>query len=155
MPRPIEHRAHLDADPATVHDLLVDVAAWPAWSPHVASSEPSSGRCEGGMTIRTRAFFSPAVTPMHVDWVREGEGMGWHSRALGHTLRYEDRVAPAPGGGTDVHFVARLEGPAAGLLTAVARPLSALGMRRRVARLGRVAQVVDARTAGPAGGRPR
>jgi hypothetical protein len=145
MPRAIEHRAHLDADPRTVHDLLTDIAAWPAWSPHVASSTPASGRCAAGMTVGTRAFFSPVVTPMHVDWVREGEGMGWHSTALGHRLDYEDRVAPAPGGGTDVHFTARLDGPLAGVLTVLARPLSRLGMRRRIARLGRVAAAVDAR----------
>ncbi|WP_230316062.1 hypothetical protein [Conexibacter sp. W3-3-2] len=82
---------------------------------------------------------------MHVDWVREGAGMGWHSRALGHVLRYEDRVVAAVGGGTDVHFVARLEGPAAGLLTALARPFSTLGMRRRIERLGRVAAAVGPR----------
>lgn len=145
MTSPIEHRAHLDASPATVHDLLTDIAAWPAWSPHVASCDPPAGRCADGMTIATRAFFSPVPTPMHVDWVRPGEGMGWHSRALGHTLRYEDRVTPAAGGGTDVHFVARLDGPAAGLLTALTRPFSTLGMRRRIARLGRVARVVDER----------
>ncbi len=145
MPRPIEHRAHLDAPPEVVHDLLTDIAAWPAWSPHVASSDPATGRCTDGMTIATRAFFSPVVTPMVVDWVREGEGMAWHSRAFGHTLSYEDRVRPAPGGGTDVQLLARLDGPAAGLLTRLARPLSAFGMRRRVARLGRVAGLVAAR----------
>jgi hypothetical protein len=104
-----------DARPEIVHALLTDIAAWRLWSPHVASVRPDHGTVRAGQTVATRAFFSPAVTPMHVDWVRPGEGMGWHSRAAGHTLTYENRVEPLPGGGTRIAFSAQVDGPAAGL----------------------------------------
>jgi len=144
-----------DADPRTVHALLTDIAAWRLWSPHVASVAPGHGTVRPGQTVATRAFFSPAVTPMHVDWVRPGEGMGWHSRAAGHRLTYENRVEPLAGGGTRIAFTARIDGPAAKGLTAVAAPLSRLGMRRRMARLARLALLVQRQAGGgggPAGG---
>jgi hypothetical protein len=144
-----------DADPQTVHALLTDIAAWRLWSPHVASVVPDHGTVQPGQTVATRAFFSPAVTPMHVDWVRPGEGMGWHSRAAGHTLTYENRVSPLAGGtGTCIAFTARVDGPAAGAVTALAAPLSRLGMRRRIARLARLALLVQGQAgAGGGGGR--
>jgi len=155
-PQPIT--ASLDvpaADPRTVHALLTDIAAWRLWSPHVASVAPDHGTVHPGQTVATRAFFSPAVTPMHVDWVRPEEGMGWHSRAAGHTLTYENRVEPLAGGGTRVAFTARIEGPAAGVLTVLAAPLSRLGMRRRMTRLARLTLLVQRQAAegeGPARG---
>lgn len=135
------------ADPGTVHALLTDIAAWRLWSPHVASAVPAEGTVRAGQTVATRAFFSPAVTPMHVDWVRPGEGMGWHSRAAGHRLTYVNRVEPLPGGGTRIAFAARVDGPAAGILTALAAPFSRLGMRRRMARLARLALLVQRQAA--------
>jgi len=143
-----------DARPEIVHALLTDIAAWRLWSPHVASVAPDHGTVRAGQTVSTRAFFSPAVTPMHVDWVRPGEGMGWHSRAAGHRLTYENRVESLPRGGTRIAFSARVEGPAAGLVTALAAPISRLGMRRRMTRLARLALLVQRQAAeeGPAGG---
>jgi hypothetical protein len=144
-----------DADPRTVHALLTDIAAWRLWSPHVASVAPDHGTVQAGQTVATRAFFSPAVTPMHVDWVRPGEGMGWHSRALGHALTYENRVEPLPGGGTRIAFSAQVSGPAAGAVRALAAPVSRLGMRRRMTRLARLALLVQRQAAqddGPVGG---
>ncbi len=150
MPTPPPITASLevpDADPQTVHALLTDIAAWRLWSPHVASVVPGHGMVRAGQTVATRAFFSPAVTPMHVDWVRPGEGMGWHSRAAGHELRYENRVEPLAGGGTRIAFSARVDGPAARLITALATPVSRLGMRCRMARLARLAVLVQRQAA--------
>jgi hypothetical protein len=144
-----------DARPEIVHALLTDIAAWRLWSPHVASVRPDRGTVRAGQIVATRAFFSPAVTPMHVDWVRPREGMGWHSRAAGHALTYENRVEPLPGGGTRIAFSAQVDGPAAGVVTALAAPLSRLGMRRRIARLARLALLVQRQAAsdgGTAGG---
>jgi hypothetical protein len=144
-----------DARPEIVHALLTDIAAWRLWSPHVASVRPDHGTVRAGQTVAPRAFFSPAITPMHVDWVRPGEGMGWHSRAAGHTLTYENRVEPLPGGGTRIAFSAQVDGPAAGVVGALATPLSRLGMRRRIARLARLALLVQRQAAsggGTAGG---
>jgi hypothetical protein len=157
MPPPLPIFADLDvpdARPEIVHALLTDIAAWRLWSPHLASVAPDHGTVRAGQTVSTRAFFSPAVTPMHVDWVRPGEGMGWHSRALGHRLLYENRVEPRPGGGTRIAFLARVDGPAAGVVTTLAGPVSRLGMRRRMTRLARLALLVQRQSAGagPAGG---
>ncbi len=136
-----------DARPQVVHALLTDIAAWRLWSPHVASVHPGHGTVRAGQTVATRAFFSPAVTPMHVDWVRPGQGMGWHSRAAGHALTYENRVEPLPGGGTRIAFSAQVDGPAAGVVAALAAPFSRLGMRRRIARLARLALLVQRQAA--------
>lgn len=47
--------------PALVHDLLVDVAAWRLWAPHVASVTPGHGRVTAGWRARARARISLAV----------------------------------------------------------------------------------------------
>ena len=151
-PEPITYALEVpDADPQVVQRLLTDIAAWRLWSPHIASVVPDHGTVRPGQTVSTRAWFSPAVTPMHVDWVRPGEGMGWHSRAAGHRLTYENRVVPLRRGGTCISFTARVEGPAAGAITAVAAPLSRLGMRRRIARLARLALLVQHQAAAGGG----
>lgn len=144
MPRAIRTSLDVAAAPEVVHDLLTDIAAWATWSPHVASVSPDHGRVAPGDVVATRAFFAPVATPMHVDAVEPGRGLTWHTTALGHTLRYENRVEPgATGLGTArLVFTARIEGPGARVLTAVAAPLSALGQRRRMARLARLAELV-------------
>lgn len=132
------------ASPATIHRLLVDITAWKLWSPHVASVEPAAGTLSPGDVVRTRAFFSPVVTPMHVDWVRDGQGIGWHTDGpAGVTLRYENRVEPAEGGGAKLVWEATLEGAGAAALEAVTKPLSALGQRRRMQRLTALAELVE------------
>ena len=146
MPAEIRSEAVVAAAPETVHELLVDIASWALWSPHIASVEPERGQVAAGDVVQTRAFFSPAATAMHVDEVMPARGLRWHSTALGHRLSYENRVEPAPGGAR-VTFVARIDGPAAGPLTLLTRSLSALGQRRRIARLGGLATLVEQRRA--------
>jgi hypothetical protein len=70
---------------------------------------------------------------------RTGSRNGWETPALGHVLRYEQRVEPIAGG-SRVAFGARVDGPLGSPLTALARPLSAFGQRRRLARLGALAE---------------
>lgn len=149
MPDLIASERTVAAPSALVHDLLTDIAAWRVWSPHVASAVPARGHVAEGDVVRVRAWFSPAVTAMHVTWARPDEGMGWESRALGHVLRYEQRIAPAAGGGAHVSFSARVEGPAGSWLTRAARPLSALGQRRRLRRLAALAEALAARAEAP------
>ena len=132
------------APPAVVHDLLCDVSAWALWSPHIASVEPASGRVDAGWSGGVRAWFSPRPVEMVVDAAPPAGGLRWHSTALGHTLRYENRVEPL-GEGSMVTFSARVEGPAGELLTAAARPFSAFGQRRRLRRLDALARLVAAR----------
>lgn len=130
------------APPARVHALICHVEAWALWSPHVASVDPPRGRLHPGWRGRVRAFFSPVPTEMVVDAVHPDGGMEWHSRGLGHVLRYENRVAPE-GAGSRVTFTARVDGPLGPVLTRLAAPLSALGQRRRLARLDRLASLLE------------
>lgn len=127
------------ASPEAVHDLLTDVAAWRLWSPHISWTDPTDGHVAAGWRGQVKAWFSPVPTEMHVTWAQPGQGMKWETTGLGHTLRYEQRIDPAPEG-SHVRFSARLEGPAGAVLTRIAEPLSALGQRRRLARLATLAE---------------
>jgi len=122
-----------------VHALLTDVEAWKLWSPHIVAVEPSRGSVAAGWSGRVRAWFSPVPTTMTVTWAEPGRGMGWETPGLGHTLRYEQRIEPVPGG-CRVTFSAQVVGPLGAMLTRVAAPLSALGQRRRLARLAALAE---------------
>ncbi len=144
--RPIASSRPVAAPPAVVHRLLADVEAWALWSPHVAEVRPATGTVAAGWRGQVRPWFAPRPTTMVVDAADPGAGLLWHSPGFGHTLRYEHRVAAA-GDGSVVTFTARVEGPLGGLLTALARPVSAFGQRRRLARLDHLARLV-ARTAG-------
>ena len=126
------------APPAVVHDLLVDVAAWPLWSPHVLSTDPASGRVHPGWRGRVRPWFGPASTMEVTEVVPDG-GMRWRTRALGHELAYTQLVV-AHGGGSRVTFTAAVTGPAGALVQRLASPLSAFGQRRRLERLGLLAE---------------
>lgn len=127
--------------PELVHALLVDIEAWPVWSPHIASAEPSTGRVRTGSRVLVRPWFSPTASEMRVTWEAPGEGMDWESFGLGHALRYRQRIEPE-GDGARVRFEARVEGRLGALLTRLARPLSAYGQRRRITRLARLAELM-------------
>lgn len=130
------------ASPATVHELLVDVDAWSVWSPHVASVEAHDRRVTPGWTGATRAFFSPGATKMVVDDVRPSGGYAWHSTLGPWRLDYDNAVAPSEEGST-LRFTAELRGPAAEVIERLVAPISALGQRRRMARLARLAEFVE------------
>lgn len=136
------------ADPALVHDLLVDIAAWRVWSPHIAATEPTSGRVDTGSTIQVRPWYAPRPARMVVTWTEPGRGMAWESTALLHRLLYQQRVEAHPEG-TRVSFSARVQGPLGELLTALARPLSAFGQRRRLGRLAVLAELEAQRGSRP------
>ncbi len=145
--RVIVTEREIAAPPELVHALLTDVAAWRLWSPHIAWVEPAAGQVEAGWRGRVRAWFAPVATEMLVTWAEPGGGMDWESTGLGHVLRYRQRIAPAPDGAR-VRFEAEVVGPAGGLATRLARPLSALGQRRRLERLARLAEFTARRRDG-------
>ncbi len=130
------------ASPATIHELLVDVDAWNVWSPHVASVETSERRVRPGWTGSTRAVFSPGATSMIVDEVRPDGGYSWHSTLGPWRLDYENAVVPA-NDGSMLRFTAELRGPAAEIIERLVAPLSALGQRRRMVRLARLAELME------------
>ena len=150
----IRSRRDVAAPAPLVHDLLVDVGAWGLWSPHVARVEPSSGRVAAGQRLMVRPWFGPP-TRMDVEVVVEERGMTWSTPAAGHVLRYEQQVEPTGDASCRVTFTAQVEGPAGSLVTRVAAPLSALGQRRRLARLGALAELLHGRDgAGSSAGSP-
>lgn len=132
---------------ATVHDLLVDVDAWAVWSPHVARVDAAERRLRDGWYGRTRAFFSPVATPMAVDEVRPDGGYTWHAAVGPWRLDYDNAVVADPRGGSVITFSADLQGPAAEVIERAVAPLSALGQRRRMTRLRRLAELVERRAA--------
>ena len=115
------------AAPATVvHAVLTDVRAWRLWSPHVARG--------------------PA-TRMDVTWCEPGRGIRWASTAAGYRLEYADLIDPdaVDGDSPDrctVTMTAQLSGPAGGTVERAVAPLSAYGQRRRLERLGALAEYV-------------
>jgi len=129
---------HVEAPPELVHELLVDVAAWPLWSPHVLRTDPPSGLVHPGWRGRVRPWFGPATT-MEVTEVVPGGGMRWRTRTLGHELAYAQLVT-GEGTGARVAFTATVTGPAGALVQRLAAPLSAFGQRRRLQRLGLLAE---------------
>ncbi|MGI9540249.1 MAG: SRPBCC family protein [Miltoncostaeaceae bacterium] len=137
--RPIASSRQIAAPPQVVHELLTSIEAWRLWSPHVASVEPPHGRVEEGWKGQVRAWFAPVPTTMIVTRVVEDGGIEWETPWLGHRLSYRQRIESAPAG-SRVDFEARVEGPLAGPIAAVARPLSALGQRRRLGRLAALAE---------------
>ena len=130
------------ARPATLHELLVDVDAWPVWSPHVASVEAAERRVTNGWKGATRAFFAPGATSMVVSEVRPDGGYSWHSTLGPWRLEYDNAVEP-DGDGSVLRFTAELSGPAAPFVERLVAPLSGLGQRRRMARLARLAELVE------------
>ena len=134
----------IGAPPEVVHALLCDVDAWAVWSPHIAQVRPAHGTAQPGARFAVRAWFSPRPVDMVVDAADPGRGLRWHSSAAGHTLRYENAVEADGAAASRVRFSARIEGPLSAALTALARPLSALGQRRRLGRLDALARFAAA-----------
>lgn len=130
------------AAPATIHELLIDVDAWSIWSPHVAAVDTAERRVGLGWTGATRAVFAPGATSMIVDDVRPDGGYNWHSTLGPWRLDYDNAVVPTSDGST-LRFTAELRGPAAGVIERLVAPLSALGQRRRMVRLARLAELVE------------
>lgn len=74
-----------------------------------------------------------------------GEGIRWRTRAFGYELHYRDGVEAVVPDATRVVFEAQLDGPGAKALERLVAPLSALGQRRRIRRLGALAELLTAR----------
>ena len=136
------------APAAVVHAVLTDVRAWRLWSPHIARVDASAQVIDAaGWSGLVKPWFGPA-TRMDVTWCEPGRGIRWTSTAGGYRLDYEDLVEPA-GDGCTVTMTARLDGPAGGLLERGVAPPSAYGQRRRLERLGALAQYVHGWASAP------
>jgi hypothetical protein len=130
------------APAAVVHAVLTDVRAWRLWSPHVARVDAAEQVIDAaGWSGLVKPWFGPA-TRMDVTWCEPGRGIRWTSAAGGYRLEYADLIDPGPAGGCTVTLSAQLSGPAGGTLERAVAPLSAYGQRRRLERLGTLAEYV-------------
>jgi hypothetical protein len=128
------------APAAVVHAVLTDVRAWRLWSPHVArvdAAEQVVGAA--GWSGLVRPWFGPA-TRMDVTWCEPGRGIRWESAAGGYRLAYADLIDPEPDERCTVTMTAELTGPAGASVERIVAPLSAFGQRRRLERLGALAE---------------
>ena len=139
--RVIRSERSVAAPAAVVHAVLTDVRAWRLWSPHIARVDAPEQMIEAaGLERLVKPWFGPA-TRMDVTWCEPGRGIRWTSTAGGYRLDYEDLIDPA-GDGCTVTMTAQLDGSAGGLLERGVAPLSAYGQRRRLERLGALAEYV-------------
>jgi hypothetical protein len=128
------------APAAVVHAVLTDVRAWRLWSPHIARVDTTEQVVEGaGWSGLVKPWFGPA-TRMDVTWCEPGRGIRWTSMAGGYRLEYADLVDPDSAGRCTVTMTAELSGPAGRSVEKVVAPLSAYGQRRRLERLGTLAE---------------
>lgn len=130
----------VDAPATVVHAVLTDVRAWRLWSPHVARVDTTEQVIDAaGWSGSVKPWFGPA-TRMDVTWCEPGRGIRWTSSAGGFRLDYEDLIDPVGVQACTVEMTARLTGPAGGLVERGVAPLSAYGQRRRLERLGALAE---------------
>lgn len=130
---------------AVVHAVLTDVAAWRLWSPHIARVDSDRDVVDAaGWTGLVKPWFGPA-TRMDVTWCEPGRGIRWTSAAAGYRLDYADLVVPDGPDACSVTMTAVLSGPGGALLQRAVAPVSAYGQRRRLARLGLLAEYLHRR----------
>ncbi|HXV93259.1 MAG TPA: SRPBCC family protein [Pseudonocardia sp.] len=138
------HRA-VAAPAAVVHTLLTDVTSWRLWSPHISRVDAEQDRIDVGWSGVVTPWFGPG-TRMDVTWCEPGRGIRWTSTAAGYRLDYADLVEPDGDDRCTVTMTAALAGPAGAAAERVIAPLSAYGQRRRLARLGMLAEYLHRRT---------
>ena len=135
------------AAPATiVHTVLTDVTAWKLWAPHIASVDCVTDIIrDTAWSGLVKPWFGPA-TQMDVTWVEEGRGMRWTTTVLGHRLDYADLITADGDDRCLVTMTAEVSGLVGGLVASAVAPISGLGQRRRLARLGTLAEYLHRRT---------
>ena len=122
----IRSERHVAAPASIVHTVLTDVIRDTAWSGLV------------------KPWFGPA-TQMEVSWIEPGRGMRWSTTLLGHRLAYADLITPDGEDRCVVTMTADVSGLVGGLVSTAVGPLSAFGQRRRLARLGTLAEYLHRR----------
>jgi len=118
----IEHTTEIDASPAHVWSILLDLERWPEWNTYAIGVE-----VEGEVAIGTRLV----VTIVQDDWpdplvvtpvltrLDPGRELGWHG-SLGlegvHETDHYFQLDPLPTGGTRFHHAEEFRGWLAGLV---------------------------------------
>jgi hypothetical protein len=133
------------APAAIVHAVLTDVTAWKLWAPHVASVD-----CVVDVIRDTawsglvKPWLGPAVQ-MDVTWVEPGRGMRWTTTLLGYRIDYTDTITPDGDDRCLVTMTAEVAGVVGNLVSTAVGPISGFGQRRRLARLGTLAEYLHRR----------
>jgi hypothetical protein len=111
-----EQRARTTATPARAWTALADVTAYPRWTASMTRVTPlDGGMLAVGRRYRVHQPGMPANT-WTVTEVREGEAYTWTAHAVGVTTTAYHRLAPLPGGGTEILAGLRMVGALSGLL---------------------------------------
>jgi len=133
------------APAAIVHAVLTDVTAWKLWAPHIANVDSVTDVIrDAAWSGMVKPWFGPA-TQMDVTWVEPGRGMRWSTTLLGQRLEYADLITPDGDDRCLVTMTADMAGLVGGIVTTAVAPLSSFGQRRRLARLGTLAEYLHRR----------
>ena len=133
------------APAAIVHAVLTDVTAWKLWAPHIANVDSVTDVIrDTAWSGMVKPWFGPA-TQMDVTWVEPGRGMRWRTTLLGQRLEYADLITPDGDDRCLVTMTADMAGLVGGIVTTAVAPLSSFGQRRRLARLGTLAEYLHRR----------
>ena len=133
------------APAAIVHAVLTDVTAWKLWAPHIANVDSVTDVIrDAAWSGMVKPWFGPA-TQMDVTWVEPGRGMRWTTTLLGQRLEYADLIIPDGDDRCLVTMTADMAGLVGGIVTTAVAPLSSFGQRRRLARLGTLAEYLHRR----------
>ena len=133
------------APAAIVHAVLTDVTAWKLWAPHIANVDSVTDVIrDTAWSGMVKPWFGPA-TQMDVTWVEPGRGMRWTTTLLGQRLDYADLITPDGDDRCLVTMTADMSGLVGGIVTTAVAPLSSFGQRRRLARLGTLAEYLHRR----------
>jgi hypothetical protein len=133
------------APAAIVHAVLTDVTAWKLWAPHIANVDSVTDVIrDTAWSGMVKPWFGPA-TQMDVTWVEPGRGMRWTTTLLGQRLEYADLITPDGDDRCLVTMTADMAGLVGGIVTTAVAPLSSFGQRRRLARLGTLAEYLHRR----------
>jgi len=133
------------APAAIVHAVLTDVTAWKLWAPHIANVDSVTDVIrDTAWSGMVKPWFGPA-TQMDVTWVEPGRGMRWSTTLLGQRLEYADLITPDGDDRCLVTMTADMAGLVGGIVTTAVAPLSSFGQRRRLARLGTLAEYLHRR----------
>lgn len=115
----VEDSARIEAPARAVAEVLLDVVAWPTWTPTMTDVQALDGRAlEPGRRYRVRQPRLPRALWI-VDQVEPGRSFTWHSTAPGVLTRAEHVVTAADGTASTVRLVLDQTGPLAGLVAVV------------------------------------
>jgi hypothetical protein len=133
------------APAAIVHAVLTDVTAWKLWAPHIANVDCVVDVIrDAAWSAQVKPWIGPTVQ-MDVTWVEAGRGMRWTTTLLGHRIDYADLITPDGDDRCLVTMTSTVSGLVGGLATVAVSPLSSFGQRRRLARLGTLAEYLHRR----------